>query len=420
MAEGEGGNRAADWALAARHGLANDRVPATAYTSPEVFAAERERIFARAWIPVAREADVAESGDFIRRDIPTLGKDVIITRGKDGALNAFHNACQHRGAPVVAACSGRAARFVCPYHAWSYGIDGKLLGITGREHFPQVDGAVARLRPVHLACWNGFIFLNFADEPGQDLPAFLGEFGQAFAGLPFDDYPHAIELTWEVAANWKLLMEASNEAYHVAYLHGLSLGDMVTTPGNPLNHGHAALFSPPHASATIEANPNYAPDHPVMRFAFGVEAFRGQPGGGQQAGKAARGQASFLAHPAVNRASVPTVSTESMLLFPFTCLQLLANRYIWFQYWPLAADRTRLVLRVYLQSAPASWREAFAAAHTAAYSRDIASEDVGMASAQQRALASGGIGEVMLGENEPVLRFFHAMVARWLDAGAIP
>jgi phenylpropionate dioxygenase-like ring-hydroxylating dioxygenase large terminal subunit len=108
------------------------------------------------------------------------------------------------------------------------------------------------------------------------------------------------------------------------------------------------------------------------------------------------------------------MSSECMLLFPFTCLQFLANRYIWFQYWPVAPDRTHFVMRLYFQSAPSSYREAFAEAHMAAYTRDIVTEDGSMVARQHRSFLSGGLSWTMLGENESVLRHFHQMIQQRL------
>lgn len=405
------------WALAGDLGLRVDRVEAAAYTSPEVFEFEREKIFCRAWIPVAREEELSEPGSFIRREVATLAAEAVITRGKDSRITAFHNACLHRGSALVTECEGRTSAFVCPYHAWSYNLEGQLKGMPGKSYFPQVDPGSARLKPINVDTWNGFVFLNFAETPDQSLTDFLGEFGRRFDGLPFADYPHVVELVWEVPANWKTLMEASNEAYHVGSLHKATLGEMLTHPENPHNNGYDAVLEPPHASATIQANENYNPGQPVMRFVFETEAFRGQPGGassGARPGATVESARSFLDHPAINRIGLPSMSAESVLLFPFTCLQMLANRYIWFQYWPIAADKTRFVLRVYVQAPPSNYREAFAMAHMAAYSRDIATEDACMTSLQQRGLSSGGVSEVVFGENEAILRYFHQMISDWL------
>jgi phenylpropionate dioxygenase-like ring-hydroxylating dioxygenase large terminal subunit len=407
----------AHWALAGRCGMGLERVDVTTYTSAQVFEAEREKIFRKTWIPVAREAEIAEPGAFIRREIFPLETGALITRDKDGRLHAFHNTCLHRGSTLVAECGGKANSFVCPYHAWTYGLDGKLRGMPGREHFPHVDLSTARLKPIHLDVWNGFVFLNFDTAPAKPLADTMGELGRMFGDVPFGDYPHVMELTWDINANWKALMEASNEAYHVSVLHRRTLSDQMTSAENPINNLYDPFFSPPHATAMTQANPAWKPDQAVMQFVYATEAFRAQPGGVHEDAAAPSGPMSFLAHPAVNRAGLPSMAAQLVLLFPFTCLQMLANRYIWFQYWPVSVDRTRFVMRLYSAQPPGSWREAFAEAHMAAYTRDIATEDAEMTATQHRGFRSGGVSEVVFGENECLLRFFHQMVGLHLEGG---
>jgi len=412
--ESRGEDWAGHWALADKFALDNDRVPASAYTLPEVFETERAKIFRRTWLPVARESEVAEPGDFVRCPIEPLQAEALVVRGKDGVLRAFHNACRHRGAAIESACRGQAKAFVCPYHAWTYDLDGKLKGLPGKECFPQVEIGREGLTPIRLETWNGFVFLNFSEQQPESLTDYLGSLGVLMDGLPLDDYPHMVELTWNVDANWKILMEASNEAYHVSALHKWSLSEQLTSAENPLNHGYDAVFSPPHATATIQANLRWRPEKPVVDFVYQAEAFRGQPGGANSEQEDGNGPTPFLGHAGVNRIGLPSMSAEIMLLFPLTCLQILANRYIWFQYWPVAVDKTRFVLRIYMPSAPSSYREAFAEAHMATYSRDIASEDAWMAATQHRSLKGGGVKDVLLGENECVIRFFHKMIAEYL------
>ena len=403
------------WGKASELGLFCDRVGAQAYASPELFEIERERIFRKAWFPVARECEVASPDDFVRKDIHPLRTDALVVRGKDGELRAFHNACLHRGAQVVSECKGNASTFLCPYHAWNYGLDGQFKGAPGKEYFPHLKSGTIRLKPINLAVWNGFVFLNFEDEPQQTLAQFLGDFATLFDGMPFEDYPHVLELTWDIEANWKVLMEASNEAYHVGFLHKQTTGDQVTSADNPLNNVYDPVFSPPHATATVRANEGWMPDQPVLRFVYDTEAFRAQPGGVRSGDQNAAGPRLFTDHPGVNRIGLPAMATESILMFPFTCLQMMTDRYLWFQYWPVAVDRTLFVLRLYSRSAPTSYREAFAEAHMAAYTRDIATEDGSMTASQQRQLAGGGIAETVFGENECVLRFFHQMISDWLE-----
>ena len=122
-------------------GLSNGRVPVEYYTSPEYFRREQEMIFRRAWLMVGRVEEVAEPGDFVVREMPTLGASVIISRGKDGTVRAFHNTCSHRGVALVCQERGNALTFRCPYHAWVYRADGSLSAIPSEKDFAHVDRA---------------------------------------------------------------------------------------------------------------------------------------------------------------------------------------------------------------------------------------------------------------------------------------
>lgn len=409
----ESGEWSSHWALASKHGLTTDRVDAKCYTSAEVFAEEKRKIFAKQWIAIGRTAELPDPGDYIRRDFFPLEVEVIVARARDGALNAFINACLHRGAALVSNCGGNTSAFVCPYHAWSYALDGTLKGVPGRNHFPQLAGQNARLKPVHVDVWNGFVFLNFADKPEQTLIEYLGGFAELFRDAPFEDYPHVVELTRDINANWKTAVEASNEAYHVSVLHRQSTSPQVSTVENPLNNRFDPIFSRPHASATTGANKDWRPQKPVMKFVYSVESFRAQPGGTQVEARKA-GARRFIDHHAVNRIDLPSMATEAMLLFPFTCVQLMNNRYIWFQYWPVSVDKTRLVFRMYSERKPFSYREVFAESHMIAYSRDVVTEDCNVIDMQHRGLKGGGLSEVIFGDNECLLRHFHEMIAKYL------
>src|SRR3546814_4051056 len=111
-------------------------------------------IFRRAWLMVGRVEEVSEPGDFIVRDLPTLDANVIISRGKDGNVRAFHNTCSHRGVALVCQERGTALTFRCPYHAGTYRAAGSLNAVPSEKDFPHVDQEKNGLAPIHLDIWN--------------------------------------------------------------------------------------------------------------------------------------------------------------------------------------------------------------------------------------------------------------------------
>ena len=127
------------------------RLPAWTYSDPEFAALEADRIFRPSWQVVCHESDIPSSGDWHSLDY--IGESVIVVRGTDHQLRAFTNVCRHRGSRVVDGSSGCAKKLVCPYHAWTYELDGRLSGVPDSASYPTLDKAKAGLAPVALETW---------------------------------------------------------------------------------------------------------------------------------------------------------------------------------------------------------------------------------------------------------------------------
>ena len=153
-------------------------LPGRYYTSPEIYAEEQERIFTARWICVGRAADIPAAGDYVLRTI--AGESVIVVRGRDGALRAFYNVCRHRGTRLCEEPRGRFSETIqCPYHAWTYTIDGQLIGAP---HMSEVQGFDKRAYPLHAVPLGSKNKTNERSFPMQQLskqPAF--ELGQIVA-----------------------------------------------------------------------------------------------------------------------------------------------------------------------------------------------------------------------------------------------
>jgi Rieske 2Fe-2S family protein len=187
------------------------------YTSPAILAEERERIFARSWQCVGRVSALASAGDYIVRNI--AGESLIILRDRSGELRAFFNVCRHRGTRLCEASSGQFSETIqCPYHAWTYTTDGRLIGAP---HMQDVEGFDKRDYPLHsaaLAEWEGFVFVNVARDPEAFDSAFAPMIGRltrfGLAGLAVGH-----RVTYEVNANWKLVFQNYSECLHCPMIH---------------------------------------------------------------------------------------------------------------------------------------------------------------------------------------------------------
>ncbi len=197
-------------------------LPARAYHDPAIFEWEREHIFLRDWTAVAREEDVPEPGSFIRRE--HFGENVLIVRGRDGAVRAFYNVCRHRATVVEERDCGKAVRFQCVYHAWIYDLDGRLVRAKHTEDLEDFSLDAYGLEPIRCATWGGFVFLCFADEATTPpLEAYLGDWFAHHAGFGRDlsSLRRAARLEYDVAANWKIVAENYSECYHCPPVHPL-------------------------------------------------------------------------------------------------------------------------------------------------------------------------------------------------------
>jgi glycine betaine catabolism A len=187
------------------------------YCSPEVFAAERERIFAREWICVARSEQFAAAGDFVVADV--AGESVIVTRGNDGGIRAFYNVCRHRGTQLCTAPSGRFAGSIqCPYHAWTYGLDGTLLAARTMADVAEFERADYPLHEASVGLLHGFVFVTLAREP-EPLARTHAALAGRFTAWRLAELRIARTLEYEVACNWKLIFQNYSECYHCPLIH---------------------------------------------------------------------------------------------------------------------------------------------------------------------------------------------------------
>jgi len=195
-------------------------LPGRAYHDPAIWDFEREQWFFRDWVCVGRAEEVPEPGAFVRRDF--LGEDVLIVRGRDGLVRAFFNVCRHRGTCVAEPASGKAVRFQCPYHAWIYDLEGRLVRTKHMEDVADFEHETFGLRPIRLEAWQGFLFLCFSEET-PPLRRYMGDWFDHHAGFGRDygRLGRAARLEYDVAANWKIVAENYSECYHCPAVHPL-------------------------------------------------------------------------------------------------------------------------------------------------------------------------------------------------------
>jgi glycine betaine catabolism A len=192
-------------------------LPRVYYTSEAVFREEADRIFARRWLCVGRAEQIANPGDYFLAEV--AGESLIVVRDKQEGPRAFFNVCRHRGTRLCENTSGRLNGTIqCPYHGWTYGLDGRLLGAP---HMSETDGFDTADFPLHsaaLGAWDGFLFVNL-EPPPTALEAALAPLARKFAAWRLAELRAFRRIEYDVRANWKLFFQNFSECYHCPRIH---------------------------------------------------------------------------------------------------------------------------------------------------------------------------------------------------------
>ena len=209
-------------------------LPQRYFISPDVFAEEQEKIFSRQWILVGHQSRIAHAGDYFVSKV--ANESLIVIRDKRGEIRGFYNVCRHRGSRLIENTNGELSGAIqCPYHAWTYGLDGRLLGAPHMDDVPGFNKGDYPLHAVNVALWEGFIFVNLTgsgpltsilsqrERRKQDSFVSLEDWFAPLTGK-FSHWNMSIlqpakRIEYDVRANWKLIFENYSECYHCPGVH---------------------------------------------------------------------------------------------------------------------------------------------------------------------------------------------------------
>jgi phenylpropionate dioxygenase-like ring-hydroxylating dioxygenase large terminal subunit len=211
-------------------------VPVKKYTDPAIFEQELDLIFRRLPLLAGLTIEMPKPGDF--KTLTMVGKPVLLTRGKDGVARAFLNVCTHRGNKLAMEKSGNCSRFSCAYHAWTYSNDGRLLGITERAKFGEVDASTLNLTALPCQEAAGLIFVALTPGVEIDMPTFLGGMLEDLEGQNFKDWYYVGSKEIK-GANWKVAYDGYLEGYHFSAAHPKTIA-----PRSYTNIMHFDIFGP--------------------------------------------------------------------------------------------------------------------------------------------------------------------------------
>jgi phenylpropionate dioxygenase-like ring-hydroxylating dioxygenase large terminal subunit len=342
------------------------RNPVAAYGDAERLKRERERLYLKMPLFLTMSCRLREEGDYFADEI--AGVPVLAVRGREGKLHAFANICRHRGAPVAQGC-GRTRKFSCPYHGWTYGLDGKLKGIPDERSFAGVDKDKNGLLPLPVGERHGMIFVRLT--PGEsleiDVDGFLAGLGDDFGAYGFESYAFFASQTLTPRINWKFGVDTFLESYHLPALHRATVA--------PLIRGNTGAFDAfgDHARLTM------------LRYT--AAEWEGRPDGDW---------------------NVLANILPIYRLMPNTIVVFQSDHLETWRILPGEVDRTMVEFALYVPEPPATdkartyWQKNYDLAI-----RTVLDEDFALGEKMQRGFMSGLQAEVVYGRNEPALIHFH-------------
>ena len=328
------------------------------YTDGGVFAAEMDRVFARSWVMVGHASEVAEPGMVITARV---GDESVLVANDAGQLRAMFNVCQHRGHELVTSETARLDRITCGYHAWTYGLDGRLLHARGED---VGDVCVPRVRLETLA---GFLFVNLSAESAGLAATAPGVQDGLLARVP--DAPRRVlsaRLTHEMRANWKVVVENYNECYHCPNVHKWFTSGVVAPGSYRIASGGSVIR---HAAEVPSQPPAWTRTGDVETSGAGQGAVAGTRSGSGDGGGAGDGY-------------------EAYFVWPASAIQCYPGQVVnTFRWVPLAVDRTLLIREWWFDTADLT--EAQSRLVSDDWENTVA-EDFGIVESVQRGVASRG------------------------------
>ena len=344
-------------------------LPSKLYTDSTVFAAEKERIFARTWQVVGHVNQLASPGDYFTTEL--MGEPLVFVRDSDGKLRGFYNVCRHRAGPPAEGCGSRKL-FRCAYHGWTYGLDGALISATEIEGVANFRPEDFSLVPVRTEEWFNLVFVNL-DQDARALRDSLGDLPKQAEKFPFSEMKLFERRTYDMKCNWKTYVDNYLEGYHLPSVH----------PGLNRELDYNAYVVEPYESYVRQFSP--------IR--------------GAQAGDAT---------PRRYQEAREDLTTDYFWIFPNWMLNCYPDNVSLNIILPLEPERTLAIFEWYL---PEKDHASHAAKASVEFSDQIQIEDVAICEAVQKNLRSRSYTRGRFSaKQEKGVHSFHRMYAKYMSA----
>lgn len=382
------------------HALGTAKLPVEQYVSQEFFELEKKHIFGKSWLLAGRESDVKAPGDYQNFFVDTLGVSVVIARGKDQKLRAFYNACTHRGARLVNADTGNVRALVCNFHGWSFNLEGDLINVPDAGLFAGLDPKQEHLRPIHLDVWGGFIFINLAEKPAWTLQQYMLPLDEKFDRyLGNKDWSWSFGWRAKFKANWKLIVDAQIEGYHVDMTHRKTIAGAIPgantaayffpdSVGVPCG---VAAYRPEDVSRGMQTPMN------LLSAKYGATSIYTKP---EREFKAEGGEG-------VLNEDHPLWIFDNYLVFPNIVMFVQKGQILIQRTLPISADECIWEVDFYHTETPASFGQVFNMEQGVIQIRDVLSEDLYTAEGIHANFKCGAITHVHLNKQEVTLRAYY-------------
>ena len=368
--------------------LGTDPVPTEPYISPSYFELEREKIFRHSWLLACHESEIPKPGDFVVKDAAIFNASILIVRGRDGVVRAFYNVCMHRGNKLVCKNGhGHAEGLFCKFHGWTYALDGRLRGVPEQDRFRAFDKSQHGLKPFTMQMWKGFVFVHAQEHPKQPLAEYLGTLADPLEAFPFDQMRPLAHYSAVLRSNWKVAINAFQEAYHVPTVHAVSARSLFVSRLSDFR------FHGLHRAMTLPLSSNFKPK-PVeilsSRFTSGMS-------------QDAVGKSGSSGFPGTNPCKTPNFSFDINIVFPSSFIDVGEGYFFTYEFWPSKVDEVLFIMKLY--SLPAQkWSQRIGQELSRIFLREGVSEDLSTLESTQEGLQSGALPSMVLSDQEIAIR----------------
>ncbi len=377
--------------------------------SAAYFEAEREAVFKQSWLAVGRIEDIPNAGDYFVKKLPPFKSTILVTRDAEGQIHAMHDVCPHRGMRVCGKeQTGNRKNFVCQFHGWVYGLDGRVLDVPEKQAYFNQQVDELRMPPLAVDTWEGFIFVHWDAQPAESLKEFLGELYEGYEGYFSGEFFHrAGRYTADLNINYKFYMDSSVELIHAGYVH------LQNNTGQNADSGTSLFMLPDdcrlyerHRIASVPIGLGDRELAPMEKIAMRF--------GGATTPYDDRVRARKLPS-AVNYKNDPGWAFDILELYPSQLIFLSGPMTIHISLWPSAHDRCAIEADVYMMK-PANAAERVALEYGLLSLRDVMREDLNMAEGCTDSVASGVLKEIQLSDQEACVRHSYEVIDQAVQA----